>query len=138
MHSRSDCERSRASAQEHEAIGETEGQSPKSDPGVQKYILRVQVRLLAKINSPKVEFKGLRPVAILRSARKACRRHLELVERCKVELAGFSRACDSVRHVKIRECMDRRGAPLPVIGACIRDMRSMRMVFKHGLYASII
>lgn len=60
-----------------------------------------------------------------------------LVERCCewsrlafVCQADFARACESVRHTEMHECMDRRGATL---GAYVRDMRSTRVVFKHGL-----
>lgn len=80
-YSRSDLERSRSHGpEEHDASGQTEEESPKRDLGVQKHLLRVQVCLLAKINTPG-EFKGLRPITILQvSERIQSKTVLQLAE----------------------------------------------------------
>lgn len=87
--------------------------------------------------------KGLRTPECLASGKDAIAVNELLVERCCERSrpaffgqAEFARAYDSVRHTGSHECMKSRGVPPPVIGACMRDMRSTRMVLKHSLWAT--
>lgn len=67
----------------------------------------------------------------------------DLVERCTewdtplcVSQVDFARVYDSIKHAAVIRAMERRDVPRPVIALYLRELRSVRLVFRHSGWAT--